>query len=371
MGRAADEQRRAAAARGAAATISSPMAGSSMSAADSAGTFPWAHADLRVDGAEFKDVGLRYKGNSASRTSSAAAPLFANFKLKIDVYGTKGIVGRREDVQPARGRRGHVAHAGGDRVCDLPRRRRARAAHGVRRALLHRAGRVPGHVRPGSSRSSRTSTSSSSNARCRPARGLLMKPEGLRGGVQTCGETLGVVRPDAAAGPRRDAARAAARDRVRAADLADRRRALPREDRHVPRRGRVPALPRRQRVHRQQGQLPRRRPQFLSLSRPEGRQVPVHSVGPGSVDGHAADRQRSAASTSCSRYRGDQPLIYWLLDDPAVAAQYRAIVRELAATVFSSPSCSRSSTTSNGSAPRAAPRRDRSSRAASPTSSNS
>ena len=33
-------------------------------------------------------------------------------------------------------------------------------------------------------------------------------------------------------------------------------------------------------------------------------------------------------------YRGDQPLIYWLLDDPAVNAQYRAIVREIAAKVF-------------------------------------
>ena len=33
-------------------------------------------------------------------------------------------------------------------------------------------------------------------------------------------------------------------------------------------------------------------------------------------------------------FSGDQPLIYWLLDDPAVAARYRAIVRELGTTVF-------------------------------------
>jgi hypothetical protein len=33
-------------------------------------------------------------------------------------------------------------------------------------------------------------------------------------------------------------------------------------------------------------------------------------------------------------FTGDQPLIYWLLDDPAVAARYRLIIRELAATVF-------------------------------------
>jgi spore coat protein CotH len=35
--------------------------------------------------------------------------------------------------------------------------------------------------------------------------------------------------------------------------------------------------------------------------------------------------------------RGDQPLIYWLLDDSAVASQYRAIVRELATSVFTAP----------------------------------
>ena len=28
-------------------------------------------------------------------------------------------------------------------------------------------------------------------------------------------------------------------------------------------------------------------------------------------------------------YRGNQPLIYWLLDDPAVQARYRAILKEL------------------------------------------
>ena len=33
-------------------------------------------------------------------------------------------------------------------------------------------------------------------------------------------------------------------------------------------------------------------------------------------------------------FTGDQPLLYWLLDDPASAAQYRAIVRELGTSVF-------------------------------------
>src|SRR6185436_3753110 len=55
---------------------------------------PWAHADLRIDDAdgkaEFKDIGIRYKGNSSFTRSSIAAPLLANFKLKIDLHGTKG-----------------------------------------------------------------------------------------------------------------------------------------------------------------------------------------------------------------------------------------------------------------------------------------
>ena len=33
-------------------------------------------------------------------------------------------------------------------------------------------------------------------------------------------------------------------------------------------------------------------------------------------------------------FAGDQPLIYWLLDDPARAAQYRAIVKEIGTSVF-------------------------------------
>jgi hypothetical protein len=40
-------------------------------------------------------------------------------------------------------------------------------------------------------------------------------------------------------------------------------------------------------------------------------------------------------------FTGDQPLIYWLLDDPAVAAQYRAIVRELGTSVFTATELSK------------------------------
>jgi spore coat protein CotH len=36
-------------------------------------------------------------------------------------------------------------------------------------------------------------------------------------------------------------------------------------------------------------------------------------------------------------FSGDQPLIYWLLDDPVVAARYRAIVKGIGTTVFTEP----------------------------------
>src|SRR5262245_57864417 len=58
------------------------------------GYFPWVRADVRIDDADgavaIKDAGLRYKGNLSFTSSSASAPLFANFKLKLDVHGTKG-----------------------------------------------------------------------------------------------------------------------------------------------------------------------------------------------------------------------------------------------------------------------------------------
>ena len=34
-------------------------------------------------------------------------------------------------------------------------------------------------------------------------------------------------------------------------------------------------------------------------------------------------------------FNNNQPLIYWLLDDPAVAERYRSILKELSATAFS------------------------------------
>ena len=54
------------------------------------GFFPWVRADFSVDGQQFRDVGIRYKGNLSFQSSSAAAPLYANFKLKIDLHGTRG-----------------------------------------------------------------------------------------------------------------------------------------------------------------------------------------------------------------------------------------------------------------------------------------
>src|SRR5690349_15064826 len=53
------------------------------------GYFPWAHADLTLSGVAFRNIGLRYKGNLSFSASSAAAPLRANFKAKLDLFGGK------------------------------------------------------------------------------------------------------------------------------------------------------------------------------------------------------------------------------------------------------------------------------------------
>jgi spore coat protein H len=51
------------------------------------GTFPWVHADVRLGELALPDVGLRYKGNSSYNASLGS--LHRNLKLKTDLYGGK------------------------------------------------------------------------------------------------------------------------------------------------------------------------------------------------------------------------------------------------------------------------------------------
>jgi spore coat protein H len=157
------------------------------------GYFPWVRADVHIDDGElkteFKDVGLRYKGNLSFSSSSAAAPLFANFKLKLDVHGTKGTWD---------GEKTFNLHAG---VVDTSKMRDAIAyeifrAAGVpapRTAYVELTFTVPGvyqNAPAGLFTLIEDVNKKFLERALPPGTGLLMKPEGMRGGVQSMGATI-------------------------------------------------------------------------------------------------------------------------------------------------------------------------------------
>jgi len=170
--------------------------------------FPWAHADMRIDDAggkkEFKDVGIRYKGNLSFSRSTAAAPLFANFKLKIDLHGATGAWD---------GEKTFNLHAG---VVDTSHMRDA-VAFSIFRAAGVPAPRttyaelifsVPGVYQDTSAGIFTIIEDVNKKFLERtlpPGTGLLLKPEGLGGGVHSLGDTWAAyaakLRPDREATP--------------------------------------------------------------------------------------------------------------------------------------------------------------------------
>jgi spore coat protein H len=71
--------------------------------------FPWVHADLSAEGKNYKDVGLRYKGNATYGTTSRG--LKRNFRIDLDhhddklrFHGLKSITLNAGGLDPSRGR---------------------------------------------------------------------------------------------------------------------------------------------------------------------------------------------------------------------------------------------------------------------------
>ena len=305
------------------------------------GYFPWVRSDVRIaDGTgalAIKDAGLRYKGNLSFARSSAAAPLFANFKLKFDVHGTKGTWD---------GEKTFNLHAG---VVDTSKMRDAVAyaifrAAGVpapRTAYAELIFTVPG-VYQDTSAGLFTLIEDVNNRLLErvlpPGNGLLMKPEGARGGVNLLSESwasyIQTYRPD--------------------------REATPHEQQRVIEFGRL--------ISQTDVTLFRSRiGSFLDVDEflrfiavnafivntdsylrgghnfylyldpaddkfrflPWDQDLAMGRSGAGLVGNATLDILRPAGT--------DQPLIYWLLDDPAVYARYTAILRELGAKAFAEP----------------------------------
>ena len=316
---------------------------------------PWAHADMRIDDAdgklEFKNVGIRYRGNSSFTRSTAAAPLLANFKIKIDLNGTKGTWDGQKTFNLQSG------------VVDASRMKdsiaywvfRAAGVPAPRTTYAEIIFNVPGVYQDTSAGLFTLIEDVNKKFLERvmpPGTGLVMKPEQLNGGIRKLGDTWEPyavkLRPDREATPREQ-------QRVMefSALVSQPDEALFREqiatyldldqflrfiavnafisntDSYLngnhnfylyldPRDDKFRFIPWDQDLSLQG------RGGFVQVVRPGGAVVGPTSPAP-VLSG--PDMMRPANT--------NQRLINLLLDDPDIAARYRAIIQELAATAFS------------------------------------
>jgi hypothetical protein len=307
------------------------------------GYFPWVRSDVRIEDPSgalaIRDAGLRYKGNLSFTRSSAAAPLFANMKLKFDVHGSKGTWD---------GEKTFNLHAG---VVDTSKMRDA-VAYAVFRAAGVPAPRtayaelfftVPG-VYQSTSAGLFTLIEDVNNRLLErvlpPGNGLLMKPEGARGGVQLLSESwasyIQTYRPDR---------EATLHEQQRVMDFG---RLISQTDAGLFRSRIASFLDVDQFLrfiavnafivntdsylrggHNFYLYLDPADDKFRFLPWDQDLAMGRGGGAPVMVSNGALDILRPAGT--------DQPLIYWLLDDPAVYARYTAILKELGAKAFSEP----------------------------------
>lgn len=332
-----------------------------------ANTLPWAHADLRIDDAdgkaEFRDIGIRYKGNSSFSRSSINAPLLANFKLKIDLHGTKGTWDGEKTFNLQSG------------VVDTSRMKdsvaywifRAAGVPAPRTTYAEVVFNVPGVYQDTSAGMFTIIEDVNGKFLERvlaPGTGLLMKPESLGGGIHKLGDTWASyppkMRPDREATPHEQKRVMEFSELVSQNDVELFRSKVgtyldvdqflrfiavnsfisnwdsylngghnfyfyldPKDDkfRFIP------------------------WDQDLSLQGRGGIRLVVNNAAPanGTVAINGTTFMNTAAPAAGPASAADmltpagtnQPLIYWLLDDPVVNAQYRAILKELSNTAFS------------------------------------
>ena len=341
-----------------------------------ANTLPWAHADMQIDDpngkVEFRDVGIRYKGNSSFTRSSIAAPLLANFKLKIDLHGTKGTWDGEKSFNLQSG------------VVDTSRMKdsiaywiyRAAGVPAPRTTYAEVIFTVPGVYNDTSAGLFTIIEDVNGKFLERalpPGNGLLMKPEQLGGGIHRLGDTWAAyvpkLRPDRDATPHEQQRVMEFSDLCSQSDVALFRAKVgtyldvdqflrfiainaftanwdsylggghnfylyldPRDDkfRFIPwdqdlslqNRGGLAGFT-VTRIVRADGTVV------------NGTVVNGAVNGTMFVNGGAAPAPSMPGTDILNPAGSNQLLIYWLLDDPAVATKYRAILKELSATAFS------------------------------------
>ncbi|HXT69144.1 MAG TPA: CotH kinase family protein [Vicinamibacterales bacterium] len=300
------------------------------------GYFPWARSDVQIEdgpGLTLRDAGIRYKGNLSFSSSSAAAPLFASFKLKFDVFGGNG----KWD-----GEKTFNLHPG---VVDTSKMRET-IAYALFRAAGVPAPRttyaeifftVPG-VFPRTSGGLFTVIEDVNKTfleRVLPTgNGLLMKPEGLGGGVHTLGDVWSAytsrLRPDREATPHEQERMIEFSKLVSQTDVALFRSRI---GQYLDVDGFLRYIAVNAFIINTDSYLRGGHNFFLYLDPADDR---VRFL-PWDQDLSLGSRGRGIQSFDIMNPAGpDQPLIHWLLDDPAVATRYRAIVRELAGSAFAS-----------------------------------
>jgi spore coat protein H len=298
-------------------------------------TFPWVHADLLLNDLELKDVGLRYKGNNSFVKPTTARPFIANLKVKTDFFGGKEDWGGVETLN---------FHAGA-RDPSLMREAIAYAvfrAAGVpasRTAYAEISFNVPGlydNVPGGTFTLVENVNKQFLKRVLPPGNGLLMKPEGTRGGILSLGNNWATY----------------------AATYRPEREATPHEQQRVMEFAQLVSNPDvavfREKIGtyldvdlflrflavnlflaNQDSYIGGNHNYYLYLDPKDDKirflpwDLDLAMGGQNRGNANGPDILRPPAQNNA--------LIYWLLDDPAVAERYRAIVKELAASVFVAP----------------------------------
>lgn len=298
-------------------------------------TFPWVHADLTVNGVQIKDVGLRYKGNNSFVRPSPTGPFRVNLKVKTDFFDNKADWDGVETLN----------FNAGARDPSLMREAMAFAifrAAGVpapRTAYAEVTFNVPGlydNVPGGAFTLVENVNKQFLKRALPPGTGLLMKPEGSRGGVLSQGANwdayVPIYRPDRDATPHEQQRMIEFAGLISQTDVA-----LFREK--IGTYLDVEQFLRFIAVHlfimnndSYIGGGNHNYYLYLDPKDDKFRFIPWDqdlSMNRGALNNPGPDILRYTNQNNA--------LIYWLLDDPVVAERYRAILKELAETVFTVP----------------------------------
>ena len=296
------------------------------------GTFPWVHGDVRVNGALIRDAGIRYKGNGSY---NAAAGLHRNLKIKTDFFGGTDDWASLETLNFNSGGR------------DASRMRetltfaifRAAGVPVSRTAYVEIRFTVPGiHDKAygGLFTVIENVNKKFLKHALPPGTGLLMKPERMQqGGVGYYGETWADYVPSYR--PQRDATPEEARRVIDFARLVNNggvEEFRARIDSFLDVDEFLRFIAVNAIVMSRDSYLSGRHNYFIYLDPKDNR----FRFIPWDEDGALAGGNGGTANTDLLRpYSTDNPLIYWLLDDPSVAARYKKIVKEIMTTVLARP----------------------------------